>query len=338
MAVEARADDVTPAARRRGPAATALLWAGALVACAFGYFAVRDVRPADVWAAVREADARWLVPALAAMTAAFFLRAARWWSLFDDRPPFGAVVRALFVGYLANNLLPLRAGEIARVAALRLRTGRPVAEIAGTVVIERFFDVLSLLALLFLVAPWLPDVTWLRAAGVLALFLSLVLAGAVVALARWGTRPLDAVVWALERMPLLRRARLRAVPAELVAGLAGLRRLRTGAVAFGWTTLSWVVLGIGFWLVTLAFDLDVPPLAGLLVVIAVGLAMILPSPPAALGVFEGATVVAVQAYDVPHADALSFALVLHALNFLPFVAIAAAGAAVRFGVGYRRRT
>src|SRR4051812_43657130 len=181
MAVEARADGVTPAARRRGRAATALLWAGALVACAFGYLAVRDVRPADVWAAVRDADARWLVPALAAMTAAFFVRAVRWWSLFDDRPPFGAVVRALFVGYLANNLLPLRAGEIARVASLRLRTGRPVAEIAGTVVIERFFDVLSLLALLFLAAPWLPDVTWLRAAGVLALFLSMVLAGAVVA-------------------------------------------------------------------------------------------------------------------------------------------------------------
>jgi len=82
----------------------------------------------------------------------------------------------------------------------------------------------------------------------------------------------------------------------------------------------------------------VAPLAGLLVVIAVGLAMILPSPPAALGVFEGATVVAVQAYDVPHADALSFGLVLHALNFLPFIAIAAAGAALRFGAGYRRRT
>jgi uncharacterized membrane protein YbhN (UPF0104 family) len=69
-------------------------------------------------------------------------------------------------------------------------------------------------------------------------------------------------------------------------------------------------------------------------VIAVGLAMILPAPPAALGVFEGATVVAVQAYDVPHADALSFALVLHALNFLPFVAIAGAAAIAR--VAYRR--
>jgi uncharacterized membrane protein YbhN (UPF0104 family) len=299
---------------------------------------VRGVQLGDVWAAVRASDAWWLIPALVVMTLAFFLRALRWQVLFEEPPPLGAVVRALFVGYLINNLLPLRAGEAARIASLHVRTRRPVAEVTGTVVVERAFDVLSLLVLLFAVAPWLPDVGWLRAAGALALALAVGLAAVVVALARWGERPLDAAFRVLARLPLVRRLDLRHASANTVAGLAGLRRFRTGLVAFAWTTLSWLVLGIAFWLVMQAFDFGLSPLAGLLVVIAVGIAMILPSPPAALGVFEGATVVAVQAYGVQDANALSYALVLHALNVLPFIAVAAAGAAVRFGAAYRRRT
>jgi uncharacterized membrane protein YbhN (UPF0104 family) len=47
--------------------------------------------------------------------------------------------------------------------------------------------------------------------------------------------------------------------------------------------------------------------------------MILPSPPAAVGVFEGAALIALNAYGVPHSVALSYALVLHAVNFVPFI-------------------
>ena len=55
-------------------------------------------------------------------------------------------------------------------------------------------------------------------------------------------------------------------------------------------------------------------------VVAVGLSMILPSPPGAIGVFEGAALIALKAYGVPHPQALPYALVLHAVNFVPFVA------------------
>jgi uncharacterized membrane protein YbhN (UPF0104 family) len=80
-------------------------------------------------------------------------------------------------------------------------------------------------------------------------------------------------------------------------------------------------MAASFWFLTLGFDLDVPPLAGLLVVIAINLAMILPSSPAAIGVFEAATIVALTAYGISESDALSYALVLHALNFVPYVVV-----------------
>ncbi len=57
--------------------------------------------------------------------------------------------------------------------------------------------------------------------------------------------------------------------------------------------------------------------------------MILPSPPAAVGVFEGAALIALKAYGVPYSSALPYALVLHLVNFVPFVVARAADAALQ---------
>jgi len=54
-------------------------------------------------------------------------------------------------------------------------------------------------------------------------------------------------------------------------------------------------------------------------VIAINLAMVLPSSPAAVGVFEAATLVALSAYDVPKSEALSAAVVLHLVNLVPYL-------------------
>jgi uncharacterized membrane protein YbhN (UPF0104 family) len=83
-------------------------------------------------------------------------------------------------------------------------------------------------------------------------------------------------------------------------------------------------MAFSFWILTNAFDLGLPVVAGMLVVVAINLSLVLPSSPAALGVFEAATVVALRAFDVARAEALSYALVLHLLNLVPFLVIGAA--------------
>ena len=72
-------------------------------------------------------------------------------------------------------------------------------------------------------------------------------------------------------------------------------------------------------MLTLAFPLHLPFSSGILLVVAIGLAMILPAPPAAVGVFEGAALIALKPYGVSHNEALPYALVLHLTNFVPFV-------------------
>jgi len=71
--------------------------------------------------------------------------------------------------------------------------------------------------------------------------------------------------------------------------------------------------------VFVAFDLGLSPAAGIFTLIALGLSAVLPAGPSGIGVFEAAVVVALRAYGVDDSTALSAALVLHALNFIPFV-------------------
>jgi uncharacterized membrane protein YbhN (UPF0104 family) len=103
-----------------------------------------------------------------------------------------------------------------------------------------------------------------------------------------------------------------------------LRHPRIALRGMALTIASWVTLGVSYWILTLGFHLDLPLVAGLLVTVAINLSLVLPSSPAALGVFEAATVIALRAFDVPQAEALSYALVLHLLNLVPFLLIGAA--------------
>jgi len=310
----------------------ALVWTGLAVSALFAYLAVRSAHPRRTWDAIVAADVAWLVPSIVLLVVAFYIRAIRWRSLFSPsrRPPLSAVVRALFLGYLGNTVLPARAGEAARTVALNRSAQTPVAEIVGTVMIERTYDVLSLVVLLFALWPWLPPVSWLSGAAAIggALVAGLLVVALLVVL--WEERPLHFLLRPLRRIPLLPTGYLDRAPGEFLLGLSGLLRPSIGLVAFGWTTLSWLVLGLAYWIAMLAFHLDLSPVAGILVVIGIGLALILPSSPAALGVFEAATVVVVRgAYGVDDSDALSYALVLHALNVAPILVVVVLLVAIR---------
>jgi glycosyltransferase 2 family protein len=294
---------------------------GLLVSVGLGYVAVRNVHPGEAWAAVRSSNPAWLVPALGILALAVLMRAIRWACLFtpQTRPPLGAVVRALLVGYFFNSVLPARAGEAARVVALHRSSGNSRAELAATVLLERVFDLVALVSLLFVASPWLPDVTWARAAAVLAGAVGLACVVLAVSVAVWGDRPFRLLLRPLALLPFFGEERLARAALNLVGGLAAARRPSLTVLALTWTTGSWLALGLSSWFVLRAFHLGLSPLAGLLAVIAINLALVLPSSPAAVGVFEAATLVALAAYDVSTSEALPAALVLHLVNLVPYL-------------------
>jgi hypothetical protein len=298
-----------------------LIWLGFTISALFTYLAVRDVHFGRVWDSLRESDYWWTIPALAFLAVALVVRALRWQYLFapETRPAFRPVFDATLIGQFFNNVLPARAGEAARIIALNQSARTSRAETAATVVVERAYDVLSLLVLLFALVPWLPKVTWLRAAEILAVAVTVTIVVSALLLWRFGDRPLRFLLRPLTRLPFLSVERVEVAASNFVRGAAAFRRPHLAVVAFVLTTASWLLLGASAWALMRGFDLGLSFGASQLVMIAVGLSMILPSSPAAVGVFEAATLVALSAYDIPDSEALSYALVLHAVNFVPYV-------------------
>jgi uncharacterized protein (TIRG00374 family) len=307
---------------RRRLVGAALVLAGFAVSIVFGYFAVRGVKFDASWRALRASNYWWLAPSLGALTAFVFLRVIRWRTLFhpERRPPLGSLLKAMLIGFFFNSILPARAGEAARIVALKhyARTSR--AETTATVVVERIFDVCSLLVLLFALIPWLPRVSWLTPAAFVA-FACLVLVLALIAIVRYVTAaPARSGLMLLAKLPGLREETVLRLTRNAVHGLATLTRPGQAVAALGWTFLSWFVLGLSFWFLMIGFDLGLSPIAGLLVVIATGLAFIIPAAPAAVGVFEAAGLAVTSAYGVARSPAFAYVLLLHAMNFIPFIA------------------
>jgi glycosyltransferase 2 family protein len=298
-----------------------LIALGFAVSAGFTYLALRDVRLGDVWDGLKRSNYWWVIPSVGLLLVALALRALRWQFLFAaaTRPPYWPVLSATILGQFFNNVLPARAGEAARVIALNRSARTSRAEIVATVVVERVYDVLALLVILFVLLPWLPHVTLVHAAAILGIVLVAGIAVSVLVLVRFGERPFRFLLRPLARLPLLSLERTERAAAGLVRGAASLRQPWLAVVALVLTALSWGLLALSTWMLMLGFDLGLSPLAGMLVSIAVGLSQILPSSPAAVGVFETAALVALKAYGVPKSDALSYALVLHAVNFFPYM-------------------
>jgi glycosyltransferase 2 family protein len=293
----------------------------ALGTLGFGYLSVRNVHLGQMWRALRHSNYWWTIPSVALTAVAVAIRVQRWRFLFRSqrRPPFTVAARALLISYFFNNVLPARAGEFARIVDLKRRAGISRAETAATVILERLYDVIVLGVLLFAFLPWLPRLTWLRS---VELFMGVVVCGfvaAILALAIFGEGPVQLALKPLKRFGLS-TARADAVASSVGHGLAAIREARVAVVVILWTAVSWLVAAGSAWVLMIGFHLHLPFAAAIVVVVAVNLAQVLPSLPSGLGVVEAAAVLALGAYDIGSTRGLAYALVYHALNFIPFVA------------------
>ena len=289
----------------------------------FSYIALSDINLSLAWRALRTSDLWWIAASLIPFGLGSVARALRWRSLFarGRRPPVGSVTNAMMVGYFYNNILPARAGEAARVVVLTQRSTTAPVEIIGTVVLERLYDVVAILVIFFAAESWLPHVSWFGAAAVAALVLAVLIIAAATVLAVYGDRPLRLLLRPLRRLSLFSGERLERTIDELTHGLSGLRHPRLALEASAWTIAAWLCTALCAYLVSVSFHLHLPLASGVLVAVAIGLGMILPSPPAAVGVFEGAALIALGTYGIPHSSALPYAVVLHLVNFVPYIVV-----------------
>jgi len=298
------------------------------------WLTLRDVDLGEVVSILRTSHlGLWLACTVVA-TAIFPLRARRWQAILAPlapRVPVRPLWHATAIGMMVNNVVPARAGEMARAFALsRARAEIPFAAALGSLVVDRLFDGTMVLGLLLLATldPRFPtDATILGwTAGRIALgagtLLGIVLVGILVLLLAPGlvTRLIGASAGRLS--PRL-AARLQAVMTSFAAGLAVLRSPALVGEVLWWTLLHWLTNAAAFWLGFLALGVDAPFSASLFLqgIIAIGVAI--PSSPGFFGFFEAAGKAGLGLYGVPAGLAVSWAIGFHLLSFVPITVIGA---------------
>ena len=289
-------------------------------------WALRDVSLSDVMRHVRTARLGALMGAVFLATIAFPLRLVRWRLLLRDEQgkayPAGPLWHAIAIGFTANNVLPLRAGELVRAYTAARLTSARFTTVISSIVVERIFDGLAVVALLTiaLFSSELPSdvkvggtsvAQLARAAGVISL-LALVAATAVVA------APLTAERVIRRSLP---HARFADKIIDLIEGFRqGLVVLRSPArlaEVVVWSVVLWLVNGLAFYVGFTAFGIPVSFGGALLLQGLLVLGISIPSTPGFFGPFEAVIVAVLALYGVPGSLAFSYAISYHITSFVP---------------------
>src|SRR5580704_18815211 len=114
-------------------------------------WALHGVSWTELWEEIRELDWRWIAVGALADLAAYVIQGWRWSLLLRPLGPVSAwsATRAIFVGLFANEVLPLRGGELIRSFLVTRWSEIPISVTLASVLIERIFDGLLLIAGLF---------------------------------------------------------------------------------------------------------------------------------------------------------------------------------------------
>jgi uncharacterized protein (TIRG00374 family) len=311
------------------------LWVGIICSGVFLVLVFRNVQWLELAAVLHTVNWAILLFAAALYALSLVVRGFCWQALLAHLGSVtkGEAVIYANIGYMANNLLPLRAGEVIRAALLGDKRCFSKSAVLATVVLERLLDVLILGALAIILMATIA-------------FPSTTKRGIVITTVICGLSLL--AIWAANRartdspgkwLPGLLRWRLaRAVvgPGQSFAkGLAAMHSIKQAGVAGLYSLLGWALVCGSIYLMMLASQLRLPWYAALLVMVVVNLGSAIPSSPGSIGVVHFLAVVAVSPWSIDREVAVAFSIVFHAMSFA--VTILLGGACLwRAGIGIGR--
>ena len=286
------------------------------------YFALRGVD----WRAVGQmlAGARWtyLAGTLTLAVITSFIRALRWRILLsaEESVPAFTVLWALMAGYLGNQALPARAGEVLRAFLISRKTRLSMPFVLTTALGERVTDAIALIlfsAVALLTVEQKP--VWMEGVA-RSLAVAATAAALGVALLPRFHRHIEAV---LEKFPL--RDKLLALLAQVMLGLRAFHDARRFAAFAGLTVVIWTADVCGAMITARALGLAISFPVALMFVTALGLGSALPSTPAYVGIYQYVAVTVLPPFGFTRDQALAYVLAVQAMIAAHVVALGVTG-------------
>lgn len=286
----------------------------------FAWLIFKNVSRDDIYKAFARTDWSGLWLMVVVIAAGVLARAVRWWLLLrarDPDVPLSGAIRPFLIAMGVNNLLPFRAGDFSRLFSLR-NAKLPPAYVAGTMVVERVFDLLALSLIFYFTLmfakieipeAFLKSAQWatgLMGAGIIV----------VAAFARYE----EALLRKIRSLGFVSRSRLLLMvldrAAEVLGAISGIRSAKRLASLLALSLIGWLFEGTFFSLAVSATGAHGGVPAGLIALCVATLSTALPSAPGYVGTFHYFAAQAVMAFGTTQAVAVLYALVTHSLIWI----------------------
>ncbi len=287
----------------------------------FLYLSFRNVPWGDLKAAFSTFDPFWLIPAVVISLLLQVFRAWRW--QLELRPleeiGIGRLWVVISIAYMMINLLPARLGEVVRPWLLSRRSSVKFSNVVGNLVVEKTLDSVCIIFYLLIgliTTENLPD--WVRHGAMVPAMIAATLAALVTLLYLKGEPFVDR--WVVRHLPERFAGGLKRVLRSFLDGMLILPNGRLLAAVFALSLAYWALPILSSWVVIRGFGFDVPFNAALMVFIFIGFGTALPNPPAMVGVFQYACVLALGLFGVGQAEAVAYGVLLNALQVVTLIA------------------
>lgn len=303
-----------------------LFWCGLVLSGVAAVYFAYSLDPREVMAAFRAADPLWFLLGTLVFCLSVALRGPRWRHMVQDVCPAdnATATGALLIGFLANRVLPARAGEVVRCLVLARRHDASVTGLLASVVVEKVIDLLAVAVCASVALVWWSSLhggaeaadillgrrtVWL-VSGATALC-------ALTLLALWPSRVVALAARAAAWLPAgLQRSVVRLSHA-CEDGLAALRDGRSLAFVAVYTAWIWFFLFLSELLTIKAFDSSVPPVAALVLTVAIAVGVSLPQAPSFIGVFWVITQHVLELFGMETQSAKAVALAMWFQQMVP---------------------
>jgi uncharacterized protein (TIRG00374 family) len=253
----------------------------------------------------------WLAAALVLYAFATVVRAERWHRILAitnvrarRRDCYGLTC----VGYMGNNVLPARAGEVLRVVLLSPRCDASKRAVAGSIVAERILDVIAL-AIVFVITVY-----GVLGSDVLPTNRPILMAGLIVLV----LLALAAVVWVLRRHHFFERVRdwLRPIADSPRALLS-----MDGVLLLAGTFVLWAFEAAVYLAVARSVDVDFSMTGALYLVALTNFVAALPAAPGSIGTFDAAVAWGAKRLGASGSAALSYLIMLRFVIYVPITLV-----------------
>jgi glycosyltransferase 2 family protein len=296
------------------------IWAGLGISLLFLLFVSRQVGSlAAVGATLGRANYLYVLPALVLYFAGVWFRAMRWHFLL--RPIRTISSARLFpivvIGYMANDILPARLGELVRAYVLGEREGVSKSAGVGTIAVERTFDGVAMLIFMGAVAAFVPLDQRLQS---IFQFAAIIFAFAIVAflaLAIWRERSLALLRRALQPFPERLQVLVLSIIERFVEGLSAMQSWRLVGLTLSLSLAAWLAEALMYYVIALGFGFGLGLAPYVLTMAVANLGGMIPSSPGYVGTFEWFALASLGLFGMGADAALSYVLVVHLALLIP---------------------